>query len=195
MTPWAQERWDANTKETQADRPITIDPAYNCHPPGLPHAFNNGAFPIEILQTPQRIFIFFESAHLWREIWMDGREIPKDHDPTWMGISVGHWEGDDLVVNTGDFNDLTWLDPAGHPHSEEMKLTERYHKPDHDHLQVTFTIDDPKAYTATWQTRNNFTLKPGWEVGEAFCIPEDQSNFQKHVLEPNAKPTPVPNKK
>jgi hypothetical protein len=191
MLPAAQTRFDANTFETKNDRPITIDPAYSCHPPGLPHAFANGAFPLEIVQTPQRIFIFYESAHLWREIWMDGRPMPKDMDPLWMGYGIGHWDGDDLVVNLDHFNDQTWLDAAGHPHSEALKITERYHRADHDTLQISSTIDDPQSYAEPWTTRANFKLKPKWEIGEAFCVPEDQVKFEKHILEPNGKPTPT----
>ena len=89
MLPEAQAKFDENTAELKKGLPITKDPAFNCQPAGVPHAYQNGAFPFEIVQTPQRIFIFYESAHNWREIWMDGRQIPKDGDATWMGYSVG----------------------------------------------------------------------------------------------------------
>jgi hypothetical protein len=81
---------------------------------------------------------------VWRTVWMDGREMPKDSDSLWMGYSIGHWDGDDLVVETANFNDKTWIDAAGHPHSDAFKLTERFHRVDHDHMKVSFTIDDPK---------------------------------------------------
>jgi hypothetical protein len=191
MLPAAQAKFDANTFELKNDRPITIDPAYTCHPPGLPHAFANGAFPFEIVQTPQRIFIFYESAHLWREIWMDARPMPKETDPLWMGYGIGHWDGDDLVVNLDHFNDQTWLDAAGHPHTEALKITERYHRADHDTLQISFTIDDPQSYSEPWTTRSTFKLKPKWEIGEAFCVPDDQEKFERHILAPNGKPSPA----
>lgn len=194
MTPEAQAKFDFNTRELKNDRPITIDPAYTCHPPGIPHAFNNGAYAMEIVQTPQRIFMFFESAHQWREIWIDGRKMPKDGDPLWNGYAIGHWDGDDLVVETGNFNDLTWLDAAGHPHSAEMKLEERYHLADKDTLQITFSVNDPKYYNKPWTLGAAFKRKSNWEVGEAFCVPEDQSNFEKHILEPNGRPTPASDK-
>lgn len=187
MTPAAQAKFDDNTSELKQGLPITKDPAFNCQPAGVPHAFQNGAFPIEFVQTPNRIFIFFESQHNWREVWMDGREIPKDGDPTWMGYSVGRWDGNDLVVDTGNFNDRTWLDPAGHPHSEALHVTERFHRSAYGTLQITFTIDDPQSYAQPWNMHSTFFLKPKWELGEAYCVAEDQQNFQKAILDPNAK--------
>ena len=122
---------------------------------------------------------------------MDGRELPKDSDPLWMGYSIGHWDRDDLVVETASFNDKTWLDVRGHPHSDALKLTERYHRPDPQHLQISFTIDDPKMYTSTWIVRNSFELKPTWEIGEAFCVVEDQSKFfQQSLQDPDGKAVP-----
>jgi hypothetical protein len=129
MTPAAQAQFEINTRELKLDRPITIDPAYSCHF-GLPRIYTYGMNPLEIVQTPQRIFIFYEAAHLWRTVWMDRREMPKDSDPLWMGYSIGHWDGDDLVVDTAHFNDKTWIDGRGHPHSKEMKVTERFHRSD-----------------------------------------------------------------
>jgi hypothetical protein len=191
MTPEGQAKFDFNTHELKSGRPITIDPAYTCHWPGLPHIYFSGAYAFEIVQTPQRVFIFYENTHQWREVWMDGREIPPDADPLWMGYSVGHWDGEDLVVESGSFNDKTWLDVRGHPHTEALKLIERYHRPDHDHLQVSFTIDDPKMYTSTWMMKNNFELKPNWQIGEAFCVVEDQAKFfEKSLQDPDGKATP-----
>lgn len=183
MMPAAQAQFELNTRELKLDRPITIDPAYSCHF-GLPRIYTYGMNPLEIVQTPQRIFIFYEAAHLWRTIWMDGRDMPKDSDPLWMGYSIGHWDGDDLVVDTAHFNDKTWIDGRGHPHSEEMKVTERFHRPDRSRLQISITIDDPKSYTATWTTRRSYDWKSKWELGEAFCIPEDEARwFQENIPE------------
>jgi hypothetical protein len=191
MTPAGQAQYAANTRDFKSDHPITISPVYKCHPAGLPYAYTNGGYPFEIVQTPQRIFIFYESAHLWREVWMDGREMPKDSDPLWMGYSIGHWDGDDLVVDTANFNDQTWIDNLGHPHSDAMKLTERFHRPDREHLEITFTIDDPKTYTGLWTIRYHYDLKPKWEIGESYCIPEDQQRFLKqNVPDGNGKPAP-----
>ena len=193
MTPAAQAQFDFNRRELTNDHPITSNPVYRCHPPGLPDAYTNGGYPFEIVQTPQRIFMFFESAHLWRQIWMDGREFPRESDSLWMGYSIGHWDGDDLVVETAKFNDQTWIDGQGHPHSEAMKLTERFHRPDHDHLQIAFMIDDPKSYIGTWTIRYHYNLKPRWEIGEAFCILEDEQSFLKELV-PQASDKSAPDK-
>jgi hypothetical protein len=121
---------------------------------------------------------------------MDGRKIPEDSDPLWMGYSVGHWDGNDLVVESGSFNDKTWLDVRGHPHSEDLKLTERYHRLDHDHMEISFIIDDPKTYKGTWEMKNNFDLKPTWQIGEAFCVVEDQAQFFHQALQNPEKVAP-----
>lgn len=190
MTPQGQAQFDFNTHELKGGRPITIDPAYTCHWPGLPHIYLSGAYAFEFVQTPQRIFIFYENTHQWREIWMDGRKIPEDSDPLWMGYSVGHWDGNDLVVESGSFNDKSWLDVRGHPHSDALKLTERYHRPDHDHMQISFIIDDPKMYKGTWEMKNNFDFKPTWQIGEAFCVVEDQAQFFHQALQNPEKVAP-----
>jgi hypothetical protein len=177
MTASAKAQFAINTQELKRDRPITIDPAYSCHPPGLPRIYTYGVSPLEIVQTPQRIFLFFESAHMWREIWMDGRDMPKDSDPLWMGYSIGRWDGGELVVDTANFNDKTWVDGHGHPHSDALKVTERFHRVDRGHLQIFVTIDDTKSYTAPWTTKRDYTLKPNWEIGENYCIPEDEARW------------------
>jgi hypothetical protein len=182
MTPSAQAQFYTNTQETRLGRPITIDPAYSCHPAGMPRIYTYGMSPLEIVQTPQRIFIFFESAHMWREVWMDGREMPKDSDPLWMGYSIGHWDGNDLVVDTANFNDKTWVDGRGHPHSDALKVTERFHRPAADRLDISVTIADPKSYTAPWTTHRSYSLKPHWEIGENYCIPEVEAEwFRKNI--------------
>jgi len=189
FTPEGQKQFDFNTHELKEGHTITIDPTYFCHPPGLPHAYFNSTHPFEIVQTPQRLFIFHEGYHVWRTVWMDGREIPKDIDPLWMGYSIGHWDGDDLIVETGDFNERTWLDAAGHPHSDAYKLTERFHHIDHDHMMVSFTIDDPKFYTAKWGWQVQFNRKP-WDIQEDFCIPEDMKNHFIRELGKPGEPSP-----
>ena len=188
MLPAAQAKFDENRSELAAGHSITKNPAFSCHPPGIPAAYNNGLYPIEIVQTPKRMFVFFESAHHWRTIWMDGRDMPKDADPLWMGYSVGHWQGNDLVVETANFNDVTWLDAAGHPHSAALRVTERFRRVDRETLQIDLTVNDAMFYTAPWTMTASYALRPTWELGEQFCVPEDQTKFQDVILGPNAKP-------
>ncbi len=189
MLPWAQAKFDANTAELKRGRPITTDPIFRCEPGGMPRAYQMQIHPFEIVQIPGRILLFYEAAHNWRTIWMDGRELSRGADASpWMGYSVGHWEGETLVVNTIGFNDKTWLDRDGHPHSADLHVVERVHRVDHDTLQLEVTINDPKAYTRSWTMRGTYKLQPTWEIGEDFCIPEEQLNFKKRVLEPTGKP-------
>lgn len=103
--------------------------------------------PYKIVQTPELIVILYESQTLFRQIFLDGRSHPKDPEPSWLGYSIGKWEGDELVVETVGFNDKTWLDGFGHPHSEAMKLTERFRRRDLGHMDIAITIDDPKEQT------------------------------------------------
>jgi hypothetical protein len=140
--------------------------------------------PVEIVQTPSRIFMFFEYAHTYREIWMDGRALPKDPDPSYFGYSVGRWEGDTLVVETVGFNDQTVLN--GMPHSDAAHLVERYHRSDLDTLEVTFTADDSKAYIKPWTAGPvQLAWHPDWELVEAFCLQEDNAAFKKTIIDPS----------
>jgi len=192
MTPEAQARFNANTAELKSDRTISADPTFRCEPPGVPHIYGIGGYSVEFIQTPQRIVLFYESIHTFRTIWMDGRKPPQDADPLWLGFSVGHWDGNDLVVDTTGFNDKTWLNGAGYPHSEALHLIERFHRVDAKHMQLEITIEDPKSYTQPWKMGVNFTLQPTWEFGESFCIPTNQESFKSQIIEENDKDKPAP---
>jgi hypothetical protein len=124
---------------------------------------------LQIVQVPGEVLMIFEYDHFIRAIYTDGRPHPKDLDPTWMGDSIGKWEGDTLLVDTIGFNDKTWLDMVGHPHSEALHLSERIRRVDHDTLQDDLTINDPKAYTKPWSGQQIFELKPSWRLGEYIC--------------------------
>jgi hypothetical protein len=103
-------------------------------------------------QTSDEVLQFFEDGRTWRDIWTDGRKLPGDDaESRWYGYAVGHWEGDTFVVNSNNFNDATWLDQYGSPHSDQMTVEERYHRVDHDHLEMTLNITDPMAYVGTWK--------------------------------------------
>ena len=139
--------------------------------------------PIEIVQTPQRIFMFFEYEHTFREIWMDGRALPKDPDPSYFGYSVGRWEGETLVVESVGFSDKTVLN--GMPHSDALHFVERYRRPNLDTLELTMTADDSKAYTKPWTAGPvKLAWHPDWELVEAFCLQEDNGAFKKLIIDP-----------
>ncbi|PYS07259.1 MAG: hypothetical protein DMG12_01145 [Acidobacteria bacterium] len=100
----------------------------------------------------------------------DGRTLPKDLDPSWRGTSVGHWEGDTLVIETAGFNGRTWLDTAEHPHSDQLRVTERMARPDYDHINYEVTMEDPKFYSKPLKNARVFVLmKPGQELYEYSC--------------------------
>ena len=188
MLPVAQKRFDDNTEELRRKVPITKDPTFRCDPAGVPHVYNNGVHPFEILQTPSRTFLFYEAARMWRTVWTDGRSIPDDVDDLWLGYSVGRWEGNELVVDTAGFNDTTWIDAGGHPHSTKLHVTERFRRVDRDTLQIKLTLTDPEYYDGPWSLTGTYRRQPKWEVEESFCIPDEQQIFDQTVLKPNARP-------
>jgi hypothetical protein len=170
MQPWAAEKFKANHDpaiDPHEHGRIEMDPAMRCFPPG-PTWLLSQPRPFEIVQIPGRVLMIFEWDHWIREIWTDGRGHPKgkDQDPTWMGHSIGKWDGDTLVVDTIGLNDKTWIDMAGHPHSDALHVVERIHRLNHDVLVDDLTFDDPKAYTRTWTGQQVFRLHPTWQVQE-----------------------------
>jgi hypothetical protein len=196
MTPWGLAQFknaasgdQTTSKDGSKESKSNNDPNLRCNPPGVPRVYLLDG-PLEIIETPNRVFMFYEEGHHWREIWMDGRALPKDPDPTYMGYSVGRWMDETLVVDTIGFNDKTWLDGAGHPHSDVLHVVERIRRVDTETLQVTFMFDDPKAYDKPWTAApRNLKSKPGRELVESFCVPDDNRPSDKP-----AKPSGVPPK-
>ena len=118
----AQKIFDDNTEELRRKLPVTKDPVFWCTPAGVPHVYDNGVHPFEILQTPARTFLFYESDRTWRTVWTDGRSMPDDVSDLWMGYSIGRWEGNEFVVETAGFNDKTWvLQGEGTTHSTKLR--------------------------------------------------------------------------
>ena len=191
LTPWGEEKFKGNHPIGGAYTALNSnDPNIACLPPGVPNVYIH-AYPVEFLQVPGRTIMFFEYGHFVRQIFTDGREHEKDANPTWMGDSIGKWEGDTLVVDSVGFNDKTWLDVAGHPHSEAMRVVERMRRVDHDTLIIDISIEDPQAYTGTLKTQRKYILKPSWNIMEYIC--EDNqvafNNFEKQVGTEGSKPS------
>jgi len=184
LTPWAKAKY----KEAKASNngkytlQTTNDPVLTkCDPPGLPRVYFH-PYPFEFIHTPKYTLMLYEYDHMVRRIYTDGRSIPDDPDPTWMGFSVGHWEGDTtFVVETAGFNDKTWLDRLGHPHSNQLHVTERFRRIDRDHLQIDISMQDPKALVKPWTTTFYSELRPKWELGEISCSGDylEFSKFEK----------------
>ena len=172
MTPWAEEKFKA-AKPNVGPSAVSItesnDPILQCFPPGVPRIYLIRGEPVEIAHLPDRVLMLFEYDHFVRNIYTDGRQHPKDLNPSWMGDSIGKWDGDTFVVDTVGFNDKTWLDNEGHPHTEDLHVVERLRRVNHDTLTIDTTIEDPKAYTKPWGGHAIYELKPGWNLGEMVC--------------------------
>ena len=148
------------------------DPEANCLPTGVPRI---APYPWRIIQTSTHIFFLFEgNIHSYRQIFIDGRKHPEDPDPTWYGHSIGHWEGNTLVVDTIGFNDKFWFDFRGHPHTERLHTIERYTRKDLGILVNEVTIDDPGAYSKPFKVTFTAQLRPGEELLEYICQENNQ---------------------
>jgi hypothetical protein len=167
--PWAEEKFKS-VKPGYGPRatPDSEDPILNCLPPGVPRIMLI-PFPMQVIQIPGEVIMLFEYDHYIRHIYMDRREHPKELDLTWLGDSIGWWEGNTLVIDTVGLNDKTWLDQVGHPHSDALHVVERVRRIDPDTLQDDVTIDDPKAYKKPWTGRQIFKLRPTWHLLEYVC--------------------------
>lgn len=161
--PWAAELHRQRIAENSRDNPDA-----HCLPMGIMQFHNHGQ-PRKMIQTPQVIVILYEANAGVRQIFTDGRPLPKDPEPWWYGYSTGHWEGDTLVVQSAGFRDLGWLDVEGSPLTESAKTIERYHRPDFGHLDIDVTIDDPKAYTKPWTVTVHQRIMVDTELIEFVC--------------------------
>ena len=151
-----------------------------CPPPTLPSSYFI-PLPFRIVQTPQLVVILYEADHAFRQIHMDGRKLPVDPQPSWLGYSIGRWEGSTLVVDTIGFNDRAPLDVFGHPRSESLHLTERFVRQDFGHMEIQLTFDDPKSYSKPFTVRINEVLTPDTDLLEYFCSEneKDQVHLDK----------------
>jgi hypothetical protein len=161
----------------------TNDPVVTCDPQGFPREDLYELRTTQILQTPQSVVLLYTFGKIWRVVWTDGRELPKDAEPRWFGYSVGKWVDDyTLVVETTGTDERTWIDRAGRPHSSDLHVQERFHRVDREHLELTVTIDDPKMYTKPWVALDKlrFDLRPpSFDVHEFLCSPSEFAEYNK----------------
>jgi hypothetical protein len=148
-------------------------PLPHCLPEGMP-LVEMAPAPYKIVQTPGLTFMLYERDTTFRQVHTDGRKLPGDPQPSWLGYSVGKWDGDSLVVDTIGFNDRGWLDARGHTHSEALHLTERFHRLDFGHMQVDLTIDDPQTYTKPFTVKLKQRLLPDTDLLESFCAENEK---------------------
>jgi hypothetical protein len=164
VQPWAEALYQQRVLNEGKDAPSA-----NCLPD--PFVYYHAVDLARIVQTPGLMVVLYQGTtnSVHRTIFTDGRRLPVDPNPTWMGYSVGHWEGDTLVVDTAGFNDRGWLDIEGHPHTEALHITERYLRRDFGHMDLEITIDDPKTFTKPFSLKMPKTLAPDTDLIESIC--------------------------
>jgi hypothetical protein len=148
-------------------------PISHCLPEGMPMVEMSPA-PYKIIRTPGMLVMLFERDTTYRQVYTDGRSLPDDPQPSWLGYSVGKWDGDSLVVNSIGFNNRGWLDARGHTHSEALRLTERFHRVDFGHMDVELTVDDPKTYSRPFVIKLKQRLLPDTDLLESFCAENEK---------------------
>jgi hypothetical protein len=156
------------------------DPAVRCLPPGTPRLISVSLFPVQIVQTPKQVIFLYEYMNVFRVIPLNAKH-PDDMEPTYMGDSVGHWEGDTLVVDVTGYNDKTWLVGAGTFHTEALHVTERYTRVNADRIDVDVVMEDPNVLTKPWPYHTTLMLRNGTRVREYVCAEdnEDPDRYEK----------------
>jgi len=187
MTAWASAIHAQRESRNHID-----DPYGYCLPPGTPR-IDFGGGPFKILQTPQVTAILYETlvGMTFREVFTDGRPLPTagESEPTWLGYSVGRWDGDTFVVETTGFKDRGWLDTRkARPHSDALRVTERFRRADFGHLELTITINDPKAFQRPWTVKAPVNLLPDTNLLEAFCDSHEKTMEHRRFSPPPPEP-------
>ena len=174
LLPGAKAMYDKRRASLSKD-----DPEARCLPPGVPR-MTTTPYPWSFIQTKDLLVIVYEGgAHIWRKVFLDGRPHDPNVEETWLGDSIGHWEGDTLVVETVGQNDITWIDESGIPHSNQMKVTERISRPDFGHLTIEHIIDDPKTFSRPWRFTTHPSLLKG-ELIEYIC--QENNRDVQHLV-------------
>jgi len=180
-TDWGRKQWESY-------RPENGDYTGACLPFGYVRSMNSPE-PFHIMQTQTHVAFLWEQNNWYKVLPIDGRKSPTEGVPTWFGDSVGHWDGDTLVIETTNFNGLTRLDTVGHPHSDQLKLTERYTRTDLGHIAYQLTIEDPKTYTKPIVNNRTFTSRPDWEVFEYSCEENNVGLVEGRIKVPDQNST------
>ena len=184
LKPWAEEKFKQAKSSNSGEFTLetTNDPVLTkCAPPGVPRVYFH-PYPFEFVHTPKYTLMLFEYDHMVRRIYTDGRKLPADPELSWLGTSVGRWENNTtFVMETNGLNDRTWIDRLGHPHSTDLKVTERFRRVDKDNMEVDFIIEDPKALVKPWTSTFYLQRRENWELGEISCSGDylEFSKFEK----------------
>ena len=198
FTPAGKAAYDKNYPGygPRANATLRNDPMGNCDPLGIPRNLNAEVVSShnwwEIVQLPDRMIQFFEWHHEYRVVYTDGRKLPDataDLDLKWNGYSVGKWEGDTFVVDSVGFDDRTWLDKFGYPHTDGMRLQERYRRTDATTLELTMVLTDPEYYTRPWESDrktfrlNGLQIERPWDE-QIYCVPSEEQKFNRLIRDP-----------
>jgi hypothetical protein len=189
MTPWA-----SAIQMQRESRDHVDDPYGYCLPPGVPRIDFAGG-PFKILPSAHVTAFLHETlvGMLFRQVFTDGRPLPAVNEPTWLGYSVGRWDGDTFVVETSGFRDAGWLDTRkARPHSDALRVTERFRRRDFGHMDLIVTINDPKAYLKPWTITAPLNLLPDTELIEAFCDGHDKTMEHRRITPPLLEPPSAP---
>jgi hypothetical protein len=191
FTPLGRQKFLSNKPgwgTTQVAAALVNDPVDSCDPPGFPRLDLSELRTTEILQNDKQVVILYKFSKLWRTVWMD-REVPKEApEPRWFGYSAGKWVDDTtFVVTTVGLDDRTWLDNAGRPQSSDIRVEERFHRVDHDNMELTVTVEDPKMYSKPWVAMDKFPfalLPSDFDMREQLCAPSENEQYNKDVADP-----------
>jgi hypothetical protein len=188
-------KWDTDLKEADVHQwaqeqarqrlanPAALSWSVLCLPPGPMVTFSG---PLRIIQTPQIVAVLYEVPNNFRQIFLDGRSLPKDPNPTWQGYSVGRWDGETFVVESNGFNDKSWIGRPGFPHTEALRMTERYRRRDFGHMDVQVTFDDPKTFARPWTATTELLFDADTELLEFVCSENEKSVL--HFVQPKDAP-------
>ena len=174
LKPWARDLYNQRIANNGKDHP-----GVSCLPSGIPEK-DNIPDGLKLVQTEDLTILLHESRTIYRQIFTDGRPLPKNPQPTWMGYSIGHWDKDTLIVDTIGQNGKTWLDMKGLPGTESLRMTERFTRPKIGHMDVEFTVNDPDAYTKPWTVHQAWRLLPDAELIESIC--EENNRDPAHMV-------------
>lgn len=174
LQAWALDLYNERIANNGKDHP-----GVSCLPSGIPEK-DNIPDGLKLVQTEDLVILLHESRTIYRQIFTDGRQLPKDPQPTWMGYSIGHWEKDTFVVETIGQNGKTWLDMRGLPGTESLRVIERFSRPKIGQMDVEVTIDDPKAYTKPWNVKLTWRLVPDTDLIESIC--EENNKDPGHMV-------------
>lgn len=197
MTPLGQQRFSLNKPESKFGIAGSNDPWKTCDPFGVPRGLVEEIRGVAFAQMPDKMLVLHQYQKIWREVWTDGRALPKNvdnggPDSRWYGYSVGRWDGDfTFVVDTTGADDRSWIDGAGHPHSVDALVEERYTRVDRNHMEMTVTLNDPKIYSKPFvMGTNRYLYVPSQETEEQFCVPSEALAYIDIIADPAAGSKP-----